>query len=943
MADELPPLVTRLTGDITGLADTLVKGKALTQEYKAAVEQGLSGGRQIGEKFGKDLGDGIQDAIPAEFDDNAGERLGRQLAAKWRKSLEDSAPQAESTGEKLGASLGDGMSKGVEPGLKDVDRKVTDSASKTGKDAGDAAAQGMSPLIVGAIAGAATIGGPLLVAGLGAAMVGASAVILKQNKVIAADFQQTGKDAAAMVESAAAPLAGEMHAALGQMDQQISTLRPEFKSLFADTAPDISAVSSGLTGLVGGLLPGLSVATQQGQVIVSDFSKALPQLGANIGQFFTGLVRDATMQGQALNQTIGALGNTVRTAGSLIGSASAATSADLIALTPVIDGLDAALLKVSNPATVGSVIGLFGAMKLDPKISSGLSSASDGLAKIAEKGVESGGMLGKVASAADGASGILGKMAGVVGGPWGLAIGAGIGLISGLTAALSGADDATKAITVDQQTLYDKVKADGSAVGQFTADYVASQAQVSGLADEAKHAGVSLDLLTEAATGNKSAMSQLVAITGQSNQVQRDQQAGASAVLVGQNQLNSSFSTGVQRLNDSMAATNTLTVANQQLLNSVRAQDQQVTDAINKQTALTAAETVLNQTTNIFNATLANNYQQMVAKSQATADNAVAALNLGTQQEVLNASLADAVTQYGMAVDGANGYQSVLTALNGTENQLLGTEAAYTIALAGVTTAVKANGTSLDVTNDKGALNIKTFTGIADSAQKAAVALYQSEVNTKGASVAYNDANDKLAQERDAFVAAADKAGFNKDKVQELANELFSLPKDIPINVDANTAPAANAANSLVRYVDSLRGTITVQAQDGSGVSYNPSWGGGKASYDGGGWSRAADGQPEEAVIHGGEYVLSRDQLAGRQAIDARVLAALRAAMTGVALGGGAGPAGAFAAGGAGGDGGITVIAPIYLDGKQIGRTVTRGTRSQAQQYKVRNSLTGFN
>jgi hypothetical protein len=74
------------------------------------------------------------------------------------------------------------------------------------------------------------------------------------------------------------------------------------------------------------------------------------------------------------------------------------------------------------------------------------------------------------------------------------------------------------------------------------------------------------------------------------------------------------------------------------------------------------------------------------------------------------------------------------------------------------------------------------------------------------------------------------------------------------------------------------------------------------------------------------------------------VLAALRVAMTGVAVGGGAGPAGGFAAGGgASADGGITVIAPIYLDGKQIGRTVTRGTRSQAQQYKVRNSLTGFN
>lgn len=948
MADELPPVVTRLTADVQGLADGLVKGKALVQAFKQEVAAEFGGGGVTGERLGKDLGDGlgrgladaegsVRSAAEASGQD-AGDAFGKGLLAKmypaagWRQA-----------GDGIGKDLGEGLSNGVEPGLDDADRKIKDKAGQAGKDAGNAAGQGMSPLIISAIAGAATIGGPLLLAGIGGAMVGATALVLKQNQVISADFQKVGKDAGTMVQSATAPLTGELHAALTQTDQQITGLQPEFKSLFSGALPDITAVTSGLTGLVGGVLPGLSQAVTGGQVIVSDFSKALPALGQNVGGFFSGLVHDANIQGQALNQTIGALGSTVRTAGSLIGSASAAASTDLLALTPVINGLNTAIRAVASPATVGGVTGLFGAMKLGSGIQSGLLSGAEGLSKVADKAEEAGGVVGKLSGAAGGASGALAKMAGIAGGPWGLAIGAGIGLVSGLVAALSNADDATKAITVDQAALSAAVAKDGATAGDATSAYIAAQAQLSGLADEAKNAGVPLDLLTQAAIGNKQALSEVVTATGHANEAQRQSQLAGSLLVTGQGELNNAMSTGVNRLNESTVSTNTLTVANQQLLNSVRAQAQQVADAITKQSDLNAAMIELNSTTNIFNATLSAEYQKLQLKAQTTGQNAAAALNLGTNQAALNMSLADAVQQYTQATDGANGYQSVLTALNGTTNQLLGSEASFTLALAGVAQAVSSNGHSLDVNNDKGAQNIQTFTQLAASAQKAADAVYQNEVNTKGATVAYTDANAKLAAEKQAFIDAADKAGFNKGQVQALANELFQLPKSIPIDIPITADPqrAIDLANGAVKYIDSLTGVITIVAQtSGGGVSYNPK-SGGKALYDYGGWTKAAPGQPEEAIVHGGEYMLSADMLAGRQPVDARVLASLRASLAGVGVsGGGSGPAGF--GGAAGSSGGVTVYAPIYLDSRMIGQATTTGTRAGAQQFARYNAITGL-
>jgi len=874
-------------------------------EWKAKIAAAVGAGSAgVGAPLGSGLSKGLRDAETPIMDE--AERIGKGLGGKiGDQSAQEIANRLRPPGryaaaaQDAGAAIGKGVSSGIDPGLKDASDKIKNSGEKAAKDAG----QGMSPLIAAGIAGGATIGGPLLIAGLGTAMVGVTALVLKQNKTIAADMTQVGHDAAASIQQAAAPAAAELHNALQGVDQQVRALRPEFKDLFAAAEPDIATVTTGLTGFVGGLLPGMSKALSTSQVIVTDFSKSLPVLGSDVGGFFTGLVNDADVQGSALEGTVNALGNTIRTAGSVIGAASTATAVPLLGLTHVVNGLDDAVRAVSTPAVVGGVLGVVGALKFDPGISKGIQSVSNGLVTVAAKADGAGGLVGKAGGIAEKAAGGFGKMADIVGGPWGIAIGAGIGLASGLAAALFHADDATKAITLDQASLADAVAKDGAKAGETTAAYVAQQAQVSGLADEAKGAGVSLSLLTEAATGNKSAMSQLAAITSRSNDASREQQLTAVAQLdgqsqlaaahqkgavavntlygstvqlaSGQDQLNSSFTTGSTRLAQGMVASNSLTTANQQLLNSVRAETQQVANAINHQTEFNAATAALNNTTSIFNATLDAEHEKLVEKAQSTGDNTVAALNLGDGQSQLNQQLAASVASYQLAASGGSAYGSVLAAMNDTESSLLTSQASFTIALDGVSAAVNANGASLDNTNVKGARNVQVFAGIASSAQKAAIALYQSEVSTKGASAAYSDANGKLLAEKNAFIDAADKAGLNKKKVRELADELYQLPKNIPINVNANTGSAQQAVKHLLNDINSSYGTVQVYAvthnMPGGGVDLT---GGGKAlgaGRAGGGPVTAGTLTPvgehgEETFLSGQDgYVLTHGQTVAMQ------------------------------------------------------------------------------
>lgn len=327
----------------------------------------------------------------------------------------------------------------------------------------------------------------------------------------------------------------------------------------------------------------------------------------------------------------------------------------------------------------------------------------------------------------------------------------------------------------------------------------------------------------------------------------------------------------------------------------------------------------------MLNAALGAAYVSMQEQAQTSAISSVGLLNMGQSQGSLNNQLVVAEEAYTQAQQGAGAYNTALTSLNGTTNTLLGSEASFTTTLNGLTTSVKSNGDSLDVNTVKGAANITTITGIATAAQAAAVAVYQNDVATGHASTAYQDATNTLAQEKTAFENAADKAGLNKDKVKQLADELFKLPPNVTTTVNADVGPAENNLAQLLERINTSSGTVTVYENSAGTV--------GSTQGQRGGGARASGGPVEQGLL----YHVNESGAEGFFVPPANGYVVPHDAMAALSSGGSAlGPAVGAGSGGGGGAGQVTVH--VYLNGHEIAAEV----RAEAQQYASHNSFTGF-
>lgn len=425
-------------------------------------------------------------------------------------------------------------------------------------------------------------------------------------------------------------------------------------------------------------------------------------------------------------------------------------------------------------------------------------------------------------------------------------------MLSGLAGMMFQSAQASDALTVSQQNLAQAIAQDGGQVGQSTVAYIAQQVATDGLAKSAADAGISLATYTQAIVGNANAQASVTAAVATANQVILNQNVATDTAKTSTGKFSDEQKDAQTAADGSAAANNRLTTQNQQLTASVAAINKQVTDAITKQAQLTQAANTLNSVQTVFNATLAAGYQTMVANSDATGMNTLAALNLGTSSYGLNQQLYQSVDAYDQAQTQGNAYLTVLTSMSGTINTLLGTEAAFTTSLFNMDKVIDKSGASLDVNTEAGAKNITTLTGIATAADKAAGAVYDNEVTTKGAGKAYDDANTKLAQEKQAFIDAADKANLNKGAVQQLANELFKLPSNVQVGVGVNTGSATYGLAQLLNRINTSSGTVTIYENTvGQVGSTNTKV---KAQATGGVSSFAANGGPRSGMTLVGEY-----------------------------------------------------------------------------------------
>lgn len=763
---------------------------AFTSAFQGDLEQGLSSsalsgfGRSRGEEFSVSFGQGAKDSIQ---DANLAGIIGDALD----DGLDDAAAEAWTPRSRSGKIL-------------------QDNARETGEAAGKEAGEGMSPLLVSAMAGAAAIGAPALLAGMGAAFVGVTALALKSNVVIAADYQKLGKEASSALTQAAAPAAGTLHQALVGVEATVASLTPELQGLFANAEPDITAVASGVDAFAQGILPGMSAAVKGSQVIVQDFGASMGPLGQNVGGFFQGLTRDAYTTGSGLQSLLGTVGHLASTLGGVLGSAATAGSTALMGLDPVINTTLSLVQRIASPGVVGAGGGLLAAFKLDPAISSGLQSASNGFTSLAAKAEGATGMLGAVGGASEKMAGGLGTAADVMGGPWGMAIGAGIGLATGLAGTLINAAKASDALTLSQQGLDQAVQQDNGHVGNAITTYVAAQAQTDGLAQSATNAGVSLSTWTQAVVGNKAAQQEVTAAVLTANQVVQNQAKVTSDAGGATGKYSQDLQDAQKSASDGAAANNTLTDKNKQLLASMQAQSQQIAQAIDKQAQLTAATNTLTNATNIFQSSLKAQYQTQVTSEQQTALASVASLNLGNANTALSQKLYQTEIAYQGVTAASSAYNTQLTALNGTQMSLDQAQNALDEQMVTARQTFSANGASIQGNTSASVANRQALVTAAQAIEALGVAQVQ-------ATGSINKGNATIQQQINAFVNSTGATGKARLAIIAYLEQITKIPPNVSTTFKANTSEAYSSINQLQNEIDKLSGSYTYAVNTAAG------------------------------------------------------------------------------------------------------------------------------
>lgn len=176
-----------------------------------------------------------------------------------------------------------------------------------------------------------------------------------------------------------------------------------------------------------------------------------------------------------------------------------------------------------------------------------------------------------------------------------------------------------------------------------------------------------------------------------------------------------------------------------------------------------------------------------------------------------DAYMAEAETVTNLASE-LGGLVDQINAANGINQDAISANASYQEALAGVSEEVKrqreeyeaANGSlagfnlSLDQNTQSGASNAASLSSVAQAAQEAAEAQFAADQQTMSADGATSAYIETLNRQRDAFINSATQAGYNADEVHALAEEVFALPDEEEIKIIADTAAARGAIDSFI-------------------------------------------------------------------------------------------------------------------------------------------------
>lgn len=615
---------------------------------------------------------------------------------------------------------------GVEEALEEPMIEAKKKASESGEESGDLL---MKAMLAGVLVGSPAVIGAIF-AGLPIALQAAGTEIQTL----------TGKSI---------DLGAVMQIAAAQTD--------ELKLAAADAAADA--------------IPGLTTAMQRDTPIVSAMGTVVQEVGSSVGSAFASMTVNAGQTAEGITASGHIIGTAVTTVGQLFGNLASTVGPALSGVTGSVDGLLGAVGRLSAvPGVMGGITGAFAAWQLDGPISKGLGSASSGLLTLSERTEGASGLTDAFSGAAlKGAAG-LSTMADVMGGPWGIAIGAGIGLLGGWiesgTKAIATASDFTQAISQDSDM-----------VGASTEATIANILAKTNLSAVAQTAGVSEQQLIEYASGDKQAQE---AVTAAFNaKIAALASAAGSTTEYGKAtvQVNNAQQTEINNVNAAKAALDKLTGA--------------VASALNEQTLQNQALLAAEKATNVFGAEVKAAEVALAQQNETLLINATA-LNgsLAPQAQLTGAAVAAEVAYQG-ASSATGAYTNALTALYGKYGDTSDAQAALTTGLAGLTGNITKGTDAVNLSTAAGAKNFTAFYQVAQEAETYSEKLYQQTGNA-------GLANQALQQSATALDTAATKAHLTSTQVAQLNTELFGVPSVKNIKISADTSQAESELQKLL-------------------------------------------------------------------------------------------------------------------------------------------------
>lgn len=161
--------------------------------------------------------------------------------------------------------------------------------------------------------------GALATVALPAAFGAMAAVALAKNEEVKASFEALGNTFKGIMTEGANSIKSDIIGVSGFLQEWLVQMKPQIQGAFGAAGDLLLPLTQGITNLVSGALPGLTLAMQKSGPILDGFKAGMNSLGIGIGSMFNRMTEGATGLGNTWRVLGDGLGNTFEIIGSGVG------------------------------------------------------------------------------------------------------------------------------------------------------------------------------------------------------------------------------------------------------------------------------------------------------------------------------------------------------------------------------------------------------------------------------------------------------------------------------------------------------------------------------------------------------------------------------------------------------------------------------------------------